>query len=192
MIKKILATLVVCSFFNVAQAATLEITATDVTGTLILTGAGSIDLTGFTLNGTSSGTFGRSQKNQFGGLAGGTKDRYRPVFDSFTPLSGTDSDPDIIDFTISGDNFFVQSNGPTTPGFLILNQGYQSGDPISFVWTVINSTTIDELNFGTITTFGNNTILLTDGTLVPSPAAVWLFGTGLLGLIAVARRKRAS
>jgi hypothetical protein len=29
------------------------------------------------------------------------------------------------------------------------------------------------------------------GTVVPVPAAVWLFGSGLLGLIGVARRKRA-
>ncbi len=30
-----------------------------------------------------------------------------------------------------------------------------------------------------------------DATYVPVPAAVWLFGTGLLGLVGVARRKRA-
>ncbi len=30
-----------------------------------------------------------------------------------------------------------------------------------------------------------------DGTYVPVPAAVWLFGSGLLGLVGVARRKRA-
>jgi hypothetical protein len=30
-----------------------------------------------------------------------------------------------------------------------------------------------------------------DGTYVPVPAAVWLFGSGLLGLVGVARRKRS-
>jgi hypothetical protein len=28
------------------------------------------------------------------------------------------------------------------------------------------------------------------GTVVPVPAAVWLFGSGLLGLVGVARRKK--
>ena len=31
-----------------------------------------------------------------------------------------------------------------------------------------------------------------DFTVVPVPAAVWLFGSGLLGLIAVARRKKTA
>jgi len=29
------------------------------------------------------------------------------------------------------------------------------------------------------------------GTVVPVPAAVWLFGSGLLGLIGIARRNKA-
>ena len=32
---------------------------------------------------------------------------------------------------------------------------------------------------------------ITRAPVVPIPAAVWLFGTGLLGLIGVARRKKA-
>jgi hypothetical protein len=189
MIRKFIATLAAFSFLNFAHAAVFEITATDVGGTLTLTGAGSIDLTGIGLSGTLTTEENRSLVNLFGGLAPGIKDNYRPVINPFTPLSGSSTNPDIINFSISGDNFYVQSNG-TANGFLILNQGYQSLDPISFVWTVTNSTTIDELNFGTITTFGNNTIELING--VPIPPAIWLFGTGLLGLIGMSRRKRAS
>lgn len=33
--------------------------------------------------------------------------------------------------------------------------------------------------------------LYLEGTIVPVPAAVWLFGSGLLGLVGVARRKKA-
>ena len=42
-------------------------------------------------------------------------------------------------------------------------------------------------------TFGNNIDLLLykDVAVVPVPAAVWLFGSGLLGLVGVARRKKA-
>ncbi len=32
---------------------------------------------------------------------------------------------------------------------------------------------------------------LVDGTVVPVPAAVWLFGSGLLGLVSIARRRRS-
>ena len=45
-------------------------------------------------------------------------------------------------------------------------------------------------------TFGSNTgpidyTMTFETTVVPVPAAVWLFGSGLLGLIGVARRKKA-
>jgi hypothetical protein len=42
--------------------------------------------------------------------------------------------------------------------------------------------------------FGDGTILSVDSKVappIPVPAAVWLFGTGLLGLVGVARRKAA-
>jgi len=44
---------------------------------------------------------------------------------------------------------------------------------------------------GTSIDFDNITIT-TDVSAVPVPAAVWLFGSGLLGLIGVARRKKAA
>jgi len=42
-------------------------------------------------------------------------------------------------------------------------------------------------------TFTNGAVLSIDATptVVPVPAAVWLFGSGLLGLIGIARRKKA-
>ena len=40
-------------------------------------------------------------------------------------------------------------------------------------------------------TFGG-TVTVTSVSAVPVPAAVWLFGSGLLGLVGVARRKRAA
>ena len=40
-------------------------------------------------------------------------------------------------------------------------------------------------------TFSNNTVTRTALSSVPIPAAVWLFGSGLLGLVGVARRKKA-
>ena len=40
-------------------------------------------------------------------------------------------------------------------------------------------------------TFSDGTVLAVDSTIVPVPAAVWLFGSGLLGLAGIARRKAA-
>ena len=39
--------------------------------------------------------------------------------------------------------------------------------------------------------FSDERILQVDARVVPVPAAVWLFGSGLLGLVGVARRKAA-
>jgi hypothetical protein len=38
----------------------------------------------------------------------------------------------------------------------------------------------------------DNDYLVWKGTVVPVPAAVWLFGSGLLGLVGIARRKKAA
>ena len=38
--------------------------------------------------------------------------------------------------------------------------------------------------------FGGNTLIAIAGPVVPVPAAVWLFGSGLIGLIGIARRKK--
>ena len=39
---------------------------------------------------------------------------------------------------------------------------------------------------------GDNDYLVWKGSVVPVPAAVWLFGSGLLGLVGIARRKKAA
>jgi len=40
--------------------------------------------------------------------------------------------------------------------------------------------------------FSNGSVLQVDAQVVPVPAAVWLFGSGLLGLAGIARRKKAA
>jgi len=40
--------------------------------------------------------------------------------------------------------------------------------------------------------FSNGSVLTVDVQVVPVPAAVWLFGSGLLGLAGIARRKNAA
>ena len=38
--------------------------------------------------------------------------------------------------------------------------------------------------------FADGSVITVDVTVVPVPAAVWLFGTGLIGLVSIARRRR--
>ena len=40
--------------------------------------------------------------------------------------------------------------------------------------------------------FSNGTVVEVDVQVIPVPAAVWLFGSGLLGLVGIARRKKAA
>ena len=84
------------------------------------------------------------------------------------------SDPGL---TIDGDFVLaVSNNGFTT---------WATGDAnMTSDWTVPEVNQYD-VKFGNIGGFQ----LVADVTPVPVPAAVWLFGTGLLGLVGVARRR---
>jgi len=106
-----------------------------------------------------------------------------------------------------GHLFYTELSG--TPGDPIIN----SGDPdlalftniTNFYWldTEVNSTLAYSFSFGPtnagIHTFGGkgsnlSVLAVYDGDIsaVPVPAAVWLFGSGLLGLIGIARRKKTA
>lgn len=76
--------------------------------------------------------------------------------------------------TLFNDNQFV----------VALTDGTDWFEPVSWTQVVPNTNIYD-------ITFANGTVLSIDAvpTLVPVPAAVWLFGTGLLGLVGVARRR---
>ena len=70
---------------------------------------------------------------------------------------------------------------------LFVEGGWIGGDPDhGSMWTV-PETNQYAIKFGDIGGFD----LVVDIAPVPVPAAVWLFGSGLLGLVGVARRKKA-
>jgi hypothetical protein len=71
--------------------------------------------------------------------------------------------------------------GPDVKSIALLGAlGVPAGTPFDFFGFAIESV--------------NGTVVSTDivNTAVPVPAAVWLFGSGLLGLVGVARRKKAA
>jgi hypothetical protein len=74
----------------------------------------------------------------------------------------------------------LQPPGPVGAITELDGNGFISGygyDKTAAVWSITAQTA--------------NSYSMTVTTVVPVPAAVWLFGSGLVGLIAVARRKAA-
>ena len=125
---------------------------------------------------------------------------------SFNPATGTLF---IIDGTVDDPNApppDLLEYDPITGGFL----GSVDIDPL--VWPDLASLAFDQgslfaasFNFGLIyeidpstgdllNQFSGLTAIggMAGGTLVPIPPALWLFGSGLLGLIGIARRKKAA
>ncbi|MGB5475144.1 MAG: VPLPA-CTERM sorting domain-containing protein [Gammaproteobacteria bacterium] len=50
----------------------------------------------------------------------------------------------------------------------------------------------DSISQSCTVSFADGSVLSVDAAVVPVPAAVWLFGSGLLGLVGIARRKQAA
>lgn len=77
-----------------------------------------------------------------------------------------------------GNTYYLRPTGDTATGY-----GFGSGDPYaggSMFRDNGNALVSGDLMFRTYY----------DSTIVPVPAAVWLFGSGLVGLVAMARRKK--
>jgi hypothetical protein len=68
--------------------------------------------------------------------------------------------------------------------------GLVMGDTVTFTFSSTSFTT--ENNGSNLTSFNASATGNDTGSLVPVPAAVWLFGSGLLGLVGMARRKKAA
>jgi len=98
----------------------------------------------------------------------------------------------LYDLSIEGLNYFMlMSNiipGSTTANFWCLETMNCSAGPNlseQIGHTIPNSSVADQFQQYTAT----DTIVFATVAVVPVPAAVWLFGSGLLGLIGFARRK---
>lgn len=99
------------------------------------------------------------------------------------------------DFSITGTNFFMLMSdtviipGGTTSYFWCLetincSDGPDLAEQIGHATS--GSSVVDEFQQYT----NQDRIVFANATVVPVPAAVWLFGSGLIGLVGFARRKR--
>ena len=108
-------------------------------------------------------------------------------------LFGTDATGSNVDNTVATLGFFDANSTTAIPGA----DGFVSmGDfgQLFFNLTSSTSTTGLYLYIGEVGDNGEvagSSIEISDAPTVPIPAAVWLFGTGLLGLVGMARRKAA-
>ena len=95
--------------------------------------------------------------------------------------------------------YFGLSELPTTiPATLELFTAEFSGGGLEFIGSTIDYSLLRNFQSSTIMNLATpdgivvmDTDELFASTVVPVPAAVWLFGSGLIGLIGVARRKKA-
>ena len=98
----------------------------------------------------------------------------------------------IINVTLTGP--FSGLNGPTYQGLLSLTNNFIVGLSVDAgsTWLADSGS-----SFGVNTALlefdvrGVSQVFVVDVNPVPVPAAVWLFGSGLIGLVGVARRKKS-
>jgi hypothetical protein len=163
-------------------------------GDVVFTGAGSLDLTAWTLQGGSvSNQAGVKADELISVGALSSIDIYYQATDFAGPTSIGPGTGYFGSTVGTGDQVgiaFVTSQGPKLTPYT----GYTSGAASSGAFTLPSSTFASlGLTPGSYEwTWGSgasvDTFTLNVGA-VPVPAAVWLFGSGLLGLVGVARRK---
>lgn len=155
-------------------------------GDVILSGSGSINLTGLTGIGDASSAVTPFMNPSFPNFRAGDTgfhnlDRYEGITG---PTSFGSGGPN-IGSSGSGDVFGI--HGATV---LYVPDGYLSGSALSGtgVWTSETFASLDVTEGTYVWSWSSDSITLNIGQ-VPIPAAAWLFGSALLSLIGFKRRK---
>jgi hypothetical protein len=109
------------------------------------------------------------------------------VFDWGADLAGAGVDIIVGDgtFTSTAASWSgLAATGGSAPGNLVTQA------TMSINWGAVSSSAVTSLQF-VVTGVQNMDSIIDNISAVPVPAAVWLFGSGLLGLVGIARRKKA-
>jgi len=122
-------------------------------------------------------------------LKGGSPDVINFATQTQTNLGGTATTATatqlLFDFTLAGTNFFLLTGG--SGNFWCLETANCTGDgPGEHIG--LNSLTF--ITSAQSATFTPGNLVFAEVSAVPVPAAVWLFGSSLMGLVGMARRKK--
>ncbi|MEO1019247.1 MAG: VPLPA-CTERM sorting domain-containing protein [Pseudomonadota bacterium] len=165
------------------NAATISISVGQSGSDVVFTGSGEVDLTGLV-----SANYNGSTVAGYGSEGFGEFTQFSSVFSATSPQI-LPVGPSVQQFDmVSGDVFGVTNSFDV----VLLPENYVSLDPISFVWTLSNST-VEALNlsFGELAAFGQNTVTLSPVAAVPLPATLPLLIAAIGGFGFVARQRAA-
>ena len=98
--------------------------------------------------------------------------------------------PSVLD-VLGADSDFI-NGGPALPVPGLFVSGTTSPTLVTEYWEMFPNPDFEVVTLYVPVDFGLTGISIATQSTVPIPASVWLFGSGMLGLIGLARRKRAN
>ena len=127
----------------------------------------------------------------FASLGGGTLAMFDDTDQLYQGLNLTISAPEIVGFTgpVNANNDFFATGTNGTLDLIGSDQFILGLDTGGGNWISDTAVVSVGANAFQVSFDNNGTLVTVDVQIIPVPAAVWLFGSGLLGLVGVARRK---
>ena len=130
----------------------------------------------------------------FATLGGGTLAMFDDTDQSYVGAKLTISTPEIVGFTgpINANNDFFATGTNGVLNLIGSSQFILGLDTGGGNWIADSSVVSVGANAFQVSFDNNGTLVTVDVQIIPVPPAVWLFGSGLLGLVGIARRRKAA